>query len=348
VETRGVGRWLYLRALLPPKAGSSRLRPFQQRIALGMVDIPQNKQRLRAAVKRLEYQLATDTFSWSDWVEQKPEQGSDGDRTLEMLLKSLEAELLATRNLLPTSFERNYREILLRAPLPRDRPPTGEDLRFVLMQHSKQSPTRRLLHFACVALAKHIGLAVDLSDLKGTYSPALVEPIELPSDTEIVAFAETINSKALRYCYGLMATYGLRPHECWYASVDATTLRCEVSKGKTGRRLISPLPRSWSIDFELTQKVLPSWSVSKPRDFTTRFYKELCIRRGMTWRPYAMRHCFARRLFEHGVSASLGAKLMGHSEAVHSNTYQRWIDEQDVLAVFERFTAAPPQRPPDQ
>jgi len=338
VETRGAGRWVYLRATLPPRPGSARLRPYQQRIALQIQELPANKQRIRAAVKRLEYELSTGTFEWSAWgvEEDRPAKAE----TLRELLAAFEQHMLATRDLRARSFDNNYGQTLLRC-LPNDRVPTCEDMRAALLRYEKNSSTRRMLHLACRLLAEYMELPCDIADLTGSYSARMVEPIELPSDDYIVAFIDGLSRPDLRYCCGLMAAYGLRPHETWQAQVDASTLRLRVVDGKTGARVVAPLLREWVDRWDLTTATFPAWTIKKPKDMQSRLYEALVVRRGFSHRLYVLRHCYARRMFEAGVPVPIGAKLMGHSEPVHTRTYQRWVEEETVLGAFERFTALP-------
>ena len=339
IETRGQGNWVYLRATLPPKPSSTRLRPYQQRIALQLQDLPHNKQRIKAKQRQLDYELSAGLFDWLNWG-CAPAPPPSSTQSLAAAIDALEAEMRGARGIAPASFQNNYRELLLRY-LPNEHLPSCDELRQALLMHEKASPTRRLLGFACNALSKHLGLNCDLADLRGSYSPKMVEPISLPSDAQIADFYGVLQRVDLRYCYGLLAAYGLRPHEIPHSTVDPETLRCRVSKGKTDSRIVSPLPRSWVEEWELLEPKLPSWAnkEDEPRTFTRALYKELNMRNGMEWRPYALRHCYARRCFEHNVGVPIAAKLMGHSQNVHARVYQRWIDEEQVLDQFERITA---------
>lgn len=339
IETRGKGRWVYLRATLPPRPGSARLRPYQQRIALQVQDLPQNKQRIRAAAKRLAFEISAGTFDWAAWgVEEEKPAAAD---TLDGVLAAFKAHMLATRDMKPSSFESNYEETLRRC-LPADRPPSCEDMRRALLTYGKNSSTRRVLHLSCRLLADFMEMECDISDLSGSYSARLVEPFDLPDDAFLVEFCDSLDRPDLQYCFGLMLTYGLRPHETWLTDVDADTSRAFVGDGKTGKRFVSPLPKAWVERWALPTKRLPAWTIDRRKAMQTRLYESIVVRRGFPHRLYVLRHCFARRMFEAGVPVPIAAKLMGHSEAVHTKTYQRWIDDTTVLQAFERFTAQQP------
>lgn len=45
---------------------------------------------------------------------------------------------------------------------------------------------------------------------------------------------------------------------------------------------------------------------------------------------YDLRHAWAVRLIRRNLNASLAAKCVGHSLAVHHSTYHRWLDQADV------------------
>lgn len=335
VETRGKGRWVYLRATLPPKPGSARLRPYQQRIALQLEDLPHNKQKIRAAAKRLAYEISSGTFDWENWGvvadDARPE------RTLVDVVEGLRQHMLATRDIKESSFDSNYAETLLRS-LPKDRLPTCEDMRAALLGYAKNSSTRRMLHISCKLLAKYMEMECDLADLSGSYSAKMVEPIELPEDSYLVKFCDELDRPDLQYCFGLMVAYGLRPHETWYTEVDKDNARARVGEGKTGQRVVSPLLVDWVERWRLYDRRLPSWTIDRRKAMQARLYEAIVVRRGFQHRLYAIRHCYARRMFEVGVPVPIAAKLMGHAESVHTKTYQRWIDEATVLDAFERFT----------
>jgi hypothetical protein len=64
-------QWLYLRAVLPPKPGSSKVKPYRQKFTRPRTGLPANPQGLRAAEKlavALWGSLIDNTFDWDTWL----------------------------------------------------------------------------------------------------------------------------------------------------------------------------------------------------------------------------------------------------------------------------------------
>lgn len=113
------------------------------------------------------------------------------------------------------------------------------------------------------ALAKHAGLTINLSDIKGRYRPKPLKPSDLPSDSEIEQIWESLRSPGWRWVYGMLATYGLRPHEVFriadYGGIGSETGQISIiDDSKTGARDVWPLPDKWRHQFELANVTLPN------------------------------------------------------------------------------------------
>ena len=64
-------QWLYLRAVLPPKPGSSKVKPYRQEITRPRAGLPANPQGLKAAEKlavALWGSIIDNTFDWDTWL----------------------------------------------------------------------------------------------------------------------------------------------------------------------------------------------------------------------------------------------------------------------------------------
>ena len=67
--THGKGEWACLRATLPPKPGSGRVRAFSQKISLGFrTTSAEGMRKAKALRSRLESELLDRTFRWENWV----------------------------------------------------------------------------------------------------------------------------------------------------------------------------------------------------------------------------------------------------------------------------------------
>jgi len=61
-------------------------------------------------------------------------------------------------------------------------------------------------------------------------------------------------------------------------------------------------------------------------------------REGVEIGLYQLRHAYAIRLFERGVSADLAAKLMGHGVGIREQTYRRWLQADRIQKTIDRFS----------
>jgi hypothetical protein len=69
MEERGKGRWIRLRATMPPKPRSRRCRAHVQAISLGLRgDSPDGLRKAKVLRARLESELLSRTFRWENWI----------------------------------------------------------------------------------------------------------------------------------------------------------------------------------------------------------------------------------------------------------------------------------------
>jgi integrase len=74
IRIEQVGNRLVLRATLPPKPGSNRGKPYQQRIYLGVQANSAGLRVAEAKAREISAQLALVTFCWDPYLETDPEQ----------------------------------------------------------------------------------------------------------------------------------------------------------------------------------------------------------------------------------------------------------------------------------
>jgi integrase len=191
-------------------------------------------------------------------------------------------------------------------------------------------------------MAKFAKLKYDPSAYRGNYTPKKPQPRDIPADADIVDYWHSIENPGWRYIYGLIATYGLRPHEAFF--VDFDQLRSDnhvlwVLKGKTGSRRVWAFHPEWFEQFDLKNPVLPGVTLNRRNDqvghSATRYFWEL----GCPHKLYDVRHAWAIRTLEYGLEDALAARQMGHSVEVHCNIYQQWIDAHVQQRAYERLMA---------
>jgi integrase len=191
-------------------------------------------------------------------------------------------------------------------------------------------------------LSKFAKLDYDSKPYQGNYSPKRPQPRDIPSDADIVAYWITVTNPGWKFILGLIATYGLRPHEAFM--VDYERLKrgdriLWVLDGKTGSRRVWAFHPEWFDQFQLNDPILPGVNLQRANDkighSATRHFWEI----GCPFKLYDLRHAWAIRALEYGLEDALAAKQMGHSVDVHTETYQLWIDAVVHQRAYDRVLA---------
>jgi len=319
---------LYLLAKLPHRDGSPGLK--QQRIALRLDDTPVNRRAAARQLATLEKQLTTGTFEWSYWLDQE-----DGITWREAI-----AKLHRARVVLGRTSERTW-EITYMGRL-RQIPPsskvTTESMAEALQRYDRSTCSYQELWYLLRHLSKLV--AVPFPELPlPTYGRAAL--VTVPSDEQIIEWVEAFGGTAAGWYFGMMATYGLRPHEI-EGAVLIDKDYCQVQDGtKTGFRTVIPVPREWVERFGLRERRLrPIQSSSRDHgNAVAKWLYKALSRRNLPWRPYALRHAYAGRLWREGGSrldVYTAARLMGHTPMQHAKTYRAHIQPHAVAEAAER------------
>ncbi len=261
-------------------------------------------------------------------------------KAIALWVKEFEQHYFSRRSRTPKSestWKGDYLKIFRR--LPQNEPLTPEILMAMVLATSPDTKTRKRCCMVLGALARFAGLAVDLNSMSGTYSPTKVQSRVLPSDELIVASIEAMPSTEWRWAYGMLATYGLRPHELFH--LDCQRLKSgdpilRVCEGKTGDRVVFPLYPEWAKRFDLNACRVPNVSGHTNSDLGHRV-TQVFRRAGLSFRPYDLRHSWAVRTLEFGLDVSLAAQQMGHSNEVHTNIYRAWITDYQLRKAFNNL-----------
>lgn len=291
----------------------------------------------RAKVEALEIasDLAMRRFDWSRY--QKAKQVAP--LTAGDWLAQFEQDYFIRRSRTPkseTTWDKDYR--LVFAKLSRSAPLTPEVMLKLITETAPDSRNRKRYCGALGALAKFAGIPLDLSGLRGNYSPKAVQPRDLPHDEFVIEWREKIPNEAWKWVYSMVAAYGLRPHECWYVdlrSIKESSL-IEVLDGKTGYRVALPVMPQWWEEWSLAEVCLPTVTARANRDYGLRaqqYFKRL----GLPFTLYNLRHAWAARAAREGLDNVIAAKLQGHSPDIHSSVYQRFMNREDLLIAWERI-----------
>lgn len=329
---------LVLRATLPPKAGSARTEPYQQRISTGENANMLGLSRAEAIAKKVGADLATGDFDWADHG------FGSKTKTCGYWIEKLEAHywLRRTKTTAAINTWRSYSSALNQ--LPTKQPLTIEILTRGLEGTKPDSRARQRYCQVYVKLAKFAGLDhTPLNSLSGNYGLNKVEARELPSKELIIEVGRSLSSPAWRWVFGMMATYGLRPHEVFGLDLSEFPVIYTHPRSKTGKRFVYAVPPDWVDLFELITPMLPnlselskgseSWDNSKLGTKVSQFFRK----RGLPFNAYSLRHCYARHCFELGMRADLAAKLMGHSLETHTEIYRNFWAEETFREEYQRL-----------
>jgi integrase len=328
------GGMLYLQATLPPKPGSDRPVPYQQRISLG---VPANQDGFRSAeqeARLLGAELVSNKFDWSKYL--KPDRLPE-TKPIVLWVEEFRVRYLETNSLKETTWENDWVKIYKR--LPQNEPLTKELLLDFAHRTGRNTRNRKETCKKLQHLANFAGLEVSLLQLQGNYGPSKVRDRDIPSDEDIALQWTKIPNPAWRWVFGVMAAFGLRDHEVFFC--EWTDEGLLVTKGKTGPRLVfQPLYQEWVDGWNLRTIQRPNvqdvdlvYARNKLGDKIARQFRRYDI----PFTPYSLRHAFGIRAsvtFELPVTTA--AALMGHSPQIHLQRYHKHIQLKSNQAAAKR------------
>jgi integrase len=346
IERRG--QKLSIRGTLPPRPGSHRLRPYQQRISL---DVPATATGLKKAeeqVKVIAAQLIENKFDWRQYL---PVAGGGRlhQMDLSQRLQAFELHFLGRLSQVQnpasvkTTWEKAYAPYLQKLTKIAQVSPQlslSEAIYATVYATPANSRSRQVCCTALKALAEflQVELPIDLKTLWGTYNASQTQARDLPTDEAIIAAYELIPNPTWRFVYGIMATYGLRNHEVFFcdyqnlASGDAEAMIEVLGTTKTGHHEVWPFPPVWVDRFNLREIQLPAITTDLNRTTLQRIGQQVTLqfrRYKIPFSPYDLRHAWAVRTIHIGLPDTVSARMMGHSVAVHTRTYHRWLTRRD-------------------
>lgn len=340
VEERGAK--LSLRCSLPPRPGSLKVKPCQQRIPLSIHANPAGLMVAEAKARQLRNELLMGRFRWEDWIgEPEPESASAWvDRyRVKMLAQSGWQELTPEKRL--RLWHRNYWQFGLK-DLAQEAPLSPENLVKALANYRPKTRSRQLARQRLAHFAAFCGVEVDWEVERDGYSLSNVKRV-VPSDRQILEGWATIpEGSPWRNAYALMATYGLRPHEVFLGALEwvegeggRQILAFRVEKeAKTGARLVPPVPEAWLAQFQISDVEAPLPNLSGGYDQRpARQFK----RYGIPFTPYSLRHAYSLRCnTSQGFGSTVTAAFMGHSTEVNQRIYQRHMDGERAWAAWQK------------
>lgn len=317
-----------------------------QRLSLGLEASPSGLIQARRELKRVNQALRQQRFDWGDWG--RPCAATSALERLKAFEQAFFADPRRRRNPAGsrTTWSAAYQPYLRKL---RDRLEQGElldsaQLVQVLEAYPPASRSRQQCGTALAALARHLELPLpdDWRERAAGYGLHQAQYRRLPSDAQLLEWVKRIPNPRWRLVYGLMAAYGLRNHEVFFADLSALAPGGDrvirvLPTTKTGEHQVWPFQPEWVDHFDLAPlgeggDRLPAVCTDLRRTTLQqvgRRVAEQFRRYELPCTPYDLRHAWAVRTIHIGLPDTVAARMMGHSVAIHTRTYHHWITRRD-------------------
>ena len=352
---------LALRALLPDPSNPGERK--RQRLNLPVVVNLTTLPRIKKLAAALDEELDTGTFHWKRWTPEaisRQLQGEIDGLSMEQLRQAIQD----TWVLKYPDVEQAWHSVWGKkwAPLLRRLETLSGHCNEARLEAVLQAMAPSARKDAASILSQVIKLQrleLDVSVLREAgrgYSSKELQIRDIPSDAELLSYVDKIRQPHWRWMYGVLLTYGIRPHEIAHCQLrDDGVL--EISAGKTGARESWACPQEWIEQLQLHRVCPPRQSaatvakaaadaLSSSRSDGHGGHRKPVLPFGL----YTLRHAYAIRLLHYGIAADVGARLMGHSVEVHHRTYRRWVNKRHMdelrLRLEPQLRASAVQLPP--
>lgn len=224
-----------------------------------------------------------------------------------------------------------------------------ELLHAIVLASPVNTRTRVRVCMAIGVLAKFANVPYDPRPYRGSYNSDAVTPRNIPSDDLIITTYLSVKNAAWRWVYGMIATYGLRPHEVFRLDLDLLRAGDEVchvgDDTKTGFRRTWPYHPEWVEQFNLKAPIIPGIKLDRPNrrlgESAAEYFSQTAR---IPFTLYNLRHAWAIRATLYGLQPELAAQQMGHSLEVHNKIYQKWMGRNAHQIAYDA-TLKNPNRP---
>jgi integrase len=323
------GDRLSLRGTFPAKPGIDK-PPYQQYLALGCYANPAGLQYAEAESKKIGGLLAQKQFSWGDYLEDPLTPVADA----QAWVKKFEIDYYTRKGHTPTT-ETTWKSDYLPAWQLLEGELTAAAIIAAAGKTKANTRKRKRVCEKLLALAKFAGLTVDLKPYIGTYGSSESTPRNIPNKTEIEESRNLFTSH-WRWGYGVLAAYGLRPHELFFCEISPDyPYLLKVLKGKTGYREVYPYHLEWAKEWQLWEQATLPCNADTFKEYGGRVTR-VFARKKTPFTPYCLRHAYCIRLAtEYKIPVAIAASWAGHEPGIYLKTYQRWIGESEKRRIFE-------------
>jgi integrase len=321
------GKNLALRATLPRKVVHGGVGRKQYEISLRLPATKDGLKRAEREANKLAQHLADGSFRWELYADLDDNRQQ---QPIAQMVEEFRTDYLSKHRLKPHTWENSWASTFKK--LPQDRPLNDALVLAVVHSTPRDSRNRELVCQRLQKLADFAGLAIDLSVYRGDYEP---EPRDIPTDDLIVEWRDRVPNEAWQWVYGMLATFGLRPHEAFACEfIDPLTLKV-FADTKTGSRITRAILPEWAEKWNLMDAKYPNVRVRGrqcgqlvSRQFGSDRYNLPMV-------PYDLRHAWAiRASVAKGLPVSTAAAMMGHSVTTHTRVYHRWLSDAENERVY--------------
>ncbi len=275
--------------------------------------------------------MLTARFLWSNWQNPRREKPEQQPELVKEVLERFKAHHLSTSQCKESTWQNTWAETFRQ--LPQDHPLSEAAILAVVLSKKPDMRIRQLTCSRSAKLAAYAGLEVDLAIYEGGYNRNSLQPRKLPSD-ELIERSRLLPNPAWRWVYGVIATFGLRPHEAFFCEfVDSESLHIYISK--TVEHTAKALRPDWVKVWELEQVKKPAVTGKDLRAYGQRVRSQF-NRYKLPFKTYDLRHAYAIRGVRLGFNPPEMARWMGHSETVHRETYRRWLDKETTDRIYRQ------------
>lgn len=340
------------------------VKPKQRRLSLGLSaekknDIREADRQVKAvwaAIKKGEDPRKAVTSK------KQAEQQPRGALFVRDAVKDFEQTYFQERKRTPST-ERSFKRLLTEL----NRLPPAVELSMELLVETARrrtepdSRTRLECVMAFKRLAKHCDLeqAVELDLLRGNYTAVGPRGRDIPGDEKLIEFLRLIRPSLYGWCTCAMAVFGVRPGEVpsLVLAEDgfASCLTTKLKRALPVTRDVMALPKSWVVELDLHDVSIPGnyrwiqpeeYNSDRARLFVTNWNQwwsrqpaHLMQARAILpkYQNYDLRHAWALRAINRGISTNIAAKAMGHSEATHIKHYERWLNKDELRMAMQKI-----------
>lgn len=332
------GGKIWVQGTFPPKPGSDRPQPYQQKFSLGLDCTESGFRRAESEARLIGAELAAGQFQWRKYVsiDRMPENKLCGQ-----WVEEFKFWYLARNDLHPATWDKDWQGKFKR--LPDSEPLSIDVMRALILKTDPHTRNRLETCRKFQHLANFAKLEADFLELEGSYGPSKVKRRDIPSDETIAAQWGKIRNPGWRWVYGVMAAFGLRDHEVFFTEWRDDGLW--VLKGKTGpRSCFQALHPGWVEEWGLKAVIRPKIEnpdrLYEQRQLGTKVARAF-KRQGIPFPPYDLRHAYGIRTSAFGLQVPDAASLMGHSPKVHLERYHAHTKLQQHKEAVNRVMSQP-------